>query len=455
MPLTSINPANGKKIQDFRPTSAPRIKAAVERSSRSFLGWRELAVPDRARHVANVAVLLRTEQESLAVLATSEMGKPIKQSRDEVEKCAAACDYYARQGPALLESFRPPEAPPQASVAFEPLGPLLAIMPWNFPYWQVFRAAVPALMAGNTVLLKHASNVCGCALAIEEIFRRAGLPSGVFQTLLIETRQIPGLIADSRIRAVTLTGSTSAGKRVGAAAGAALKPCVLELGGSDAYLVLGDADLELAAEVCAAARLINSGQSCIAAKRFILVERVRAQFERRFVERMAARLVGDPSQESTEVGPLARPDLRQELHAHVRQSVSRGAQLLLGGKIGKGPGNFYPPTVLTGVKKGMAAFDQELFGPVAAVVTVPHEEAAIAAANNSPFGLGAAVFTRDLARGEEIARERLDAGSTFVNAAVHSDVTLPFGGVKDSGFGRELGVWGARSFVNIKTVWVQ
>jgi len=455
MPFTSINPATGEKIQDYSKTSAPLLTAAVERSHQVFLGWRELAITDRAAHVARIGVTLRQEGDALAALATAEMGKPIAQSRGEIEKCAAACDYYARQGAGLLESFRPPEAPPQAQVAFEPLGPLLAIMPWNFPYWQVFRAAIPALLAGNTVLLKHASNVSGCALAIEEVIHRAGLPPGVFQTLLVDSSHIPGLIAHPRIRAVTLTGSTGAGKQVGAAAGAALKPCVLELGGSDAYLILGDADLGLAAEVCAGARLVNSGQSCVAAKRFIVVHRVREEFERLFTERMAARRVGDPTEENTEVGPLARPDLREELHTQVRKSLRQGARALLGGKVPTGPGNFYLPTVLTDVVKGMPAFDQELFGPVAAVVSVPDEEAAIAAANDSPFGLGAAVFTRDLARGEEIARERLEAGLTFVNASVRSDVTLPFGGVKDSGFGRELGVWGARSFVNVKTVWVQ
>lgn len=455
MPLISTNPATGEKIQEYPETNAKSTLAAVERSYRAFLGWQELALTERAQHLSRVAAVLREEQDRLAALATSEMGKPITQSRAEIEKCAGACDYYAQHGASLLEPFRPVEAPPQAQVAFEPLGPLLAIMPWNFPYWQVFRAAIPALLAGNTVLLKHASNVCGCALAAEDVFRQAGLPGGVFQTLLIDSDRVSDLIADPRIRGVTLTGSTGAGKKVGAAAGSALKPCVLELGGSDAYLILGDADLALAAEVCASARLVNSGQSCVAAKRFIVVERVRAAFERQFIKRMAAQRLGDPFDEKTDLGPLARPDLRDDLHAQVRRSVRRGAQLALGGKISRGPGNFYPATVLTGVEKGMAAFDEELFGPVAAVIRVPDEEAAISAANDSPFGLGAAVFTRDLARGEEIARERLEAGLTFVNTSVRSDVTLPFGGVKDSGFGRELGVWGARSFVNVKTVWVQ
>lgn len=455
MPLRSINPATGQKIHDFVETTPALTQKALERAYRSFLAWRELAISERARHIANVATVLRSERDALAALATSEMGKPITQARSEVEKCAVACEYYARNGAALLEANRPLEAPSQAQVAFEPLGPVLAIMPWNFPFWQVFRAAIPALVAGNTVLLKHASNVCGCALATEEVFRRAGLPVGTFQTLLVSSRQIQHLISNPHIRGVTLTGSTKAGKRVGAAAGAALKPCLLELGGSDAYLILGDADLGQAAEVCAAARLINSGQSCVAAKRFVVEERVRSKFERLFAERVRARRVGDPFDEKTEVGPLARPDLRDELHEQVKTSLRAGARALAGGKALPGAGNFYAPTVLTGVTKGMPAFDQELFGPVAAIVTVPDEEAAIAAANDSRFGLGAAVFTQDRERGEQIARERLEAGMTFVNAAVRSDVTLPFGGVKDSGFGRELGIWGIRSFVNTKTVWVQ
>lgn len=455
MPLQSINPATGQKIRDFAETKPKLVSSAVERSTRAFHAWRELAVEARAEHIAAIASALRNDRDALAALATSEMGKPITQSRGEVEKCAAACDYYARQGVAQLASLRSPASPATAKVAFEPLGPVLAIMPWNFPYWQVFRAAIPALLAGNTVLLKHASNVCGCALAAEEIIQRAGLPAGVFQTLLVGPDRIPELIADRRIRGVTLTGSTEAGKRVAAAAGAALKPCVLELGGSDPYLILHDADIPRAAEICAAARLVNSGQSCVAAKRFIVVERVRERFERAFAERVAARVVGDPFDEKTEIGPLARADLRDELHAQVRRSVRRGARILTGGKPLSGPGNFYAPTVLSGVKKGMAAADEELFGPVGAIIAVPDEETAITVANDSPFGLGAAVFTKDRERGEQIARERLDAGMTFVNASVRSDVTLPFGGIKESGFGRELGVWGLHSFVNIKTVWVE
>jgi succinate-semialdehyde dehydrogenase/glutarate-semialdehyde dehydrogenase len=327
-------------------------------------------------------------------------------------------------------------------------------MPWNFPFWQVFRAAAPALMAGNTMLLKHASNVSGCALALEQVFVEAGVPQGLFQTLLVSAREIPALIADPRIAGITLTGSTAAGRKVAELAGAALKPSVLELGGSDAYLVLADADLDQAAEICAKARLQNAGQSCICGKRFVVVESVRRAFEKKFVARMDAYPVGDPFDPTAKVGPLARHDLRDELHAQVTASVRRGARLLLGGKLPAGPGFFYPPTVLTDVRKGMPAYDEELFGPVAAIIPVRNEEAAIATANDSLYGLGAAIFTRDLRRARELAA-RVDAGSVFVNDFVRSDPALPFGGVKQSGFGRELGVWGLRSFVNIKTVRIE
>lgn len=455
MALRSINPATGQTIHQFPETSPAMTQAAVERAHRVYLGWRELAVTDRAAMMRQVAAVLRADRDTLAALATAEMGKPITQARAEVEKCATACDYYAKHGAALLEAERPVDAPACASVAYEPIGPVLAIMPWNFPFWQAFRAAIPALVAGNTVLLKHASNVCGCALAIEEVFRRAALPAGILQTVLLKSERISDLIADPRIRGVTLTGSTEAGRKVAAAAGAALKPCVLELGGSDAYLVFGDADLGLAAETCAAARLVNSGQSCVAAKRFIVVESVREQFEQQFIERMKARRVGDPLDEKTEVGPMARLDLRDEIHHQVERTLGEGAHLALGGKPLDWPGCFYPPTVLTEVDSGMTAFNEEIFGPVAAVISVPDEDAAVETANRSRYGLGAAVFTRDVARGEEVARERLEAGMTFVNTSVRSDVTLPFGGVKDSGFGRELGVWGIRSFVNTKTVWAE
>ena len=452
MPLISLNPATGRFLRRHRAQSARAAAAAAARAGTAFRAWRRLTFAARARHLRAVAGVLRGDLETHARLITAEMGKPITQARAEIEKCALVCDHYARHAAALLADERPPGAPANSFVTYQPLGPVLAVMPWNFPYWQVFRAAAPALMAGNTLLLKHASNVGGCARAIAGVFRRAGLPAGVFQTVLVGSDQVPALVRHPAVKAVTLTGSTEAGREVAALAGAALKPCVLELGGSDPYVILADADLDLAAEVCARARLVNSGQSCIAAKRFIVVRAVRAAFERRLVARIAARRVGPPEDPATEVGPMARADLRSALHRQVRRSVRLGAKLLLGGRPRPGPGWFYEPSVLTDVRPGMPAFDEEMFGPVAAIVPVADAEAALAAANDTPFGLGAAVFTRDRRRGRRIAAAGLDAGLVFVNDSVRSDPTLPFGGIKDSGYGRELGPFGIRAFVNIKTV---
>ena len=455
MPLLSINPATGELIHRFPATSPTRLDLALTRSATVFREWRATSLPSRTALAGRLAQTLQNERDTLAALITSEMGKPITQSRAEIDKCAAACTYYAAHGEVLLEPAAIVASKAPAHVVHEPLGPVLAIMPWNFPFWQVIRAAVPALLAGNTVLLKHASNVCGCALACEEVLRRAGFPVGAFQPLLIPSSRLSTIIRDDRVRGVTLTGSTEAGRKVAAVAAGVLKPCVLELGGSDPYLILGDADLDLAAEACAEARLLNSGQSCIAAKRFIVVEAVRAEFERRFVRSMAARQVGDPLDEATQVGPLAREDLRQTLQQQVQESVERGATVLLGGHVLDRSGFYFSATVLTSVAPGMPAFDDELFGPAAAIVHAPDEEAAIALANRSRFGLGAAVFTRDRKRGEEIARTRLDAGQVFVNTFVRSDPALPFGGMKESGYGRELGSWGMASFVNVKTLWVE
>jgi len=452
MPLISINPATGREIRRYREDSPRRQAAAVARAHAAFLEWRRLPLRSRARLLRAAARVLRRDADAHARLVTEEMGKPLAQARAEIEKCALACEYFARSGAAFLAPERPAGAPAGSLVSYQPLGVVLAVMPWNFPFWQVFRAAVPALLAGNTVLLKHAANVCGCARAIESVFRAAGFPAGAFQTLLAGSRHVPALIAHPLVRAVTLTGSTAAGRRVAALAGAALKKCVLELGGSDPYVILADADLELAAEVCARARLVNSGQSCIAAKRFVVVEAVRADFERRLVGRIAARRTGSPLDPGVEVGPLARADLRDELHAQVRASVRRGARVLLGGRPLPGPGWFYAPTVLSAVRPGMPAHDKELFGPVAAVVPARDEAAALAAANASPYGLGAAVFTRDRRRGLRIAINDLESGLAFVNEQVRSEPSLPFGGIKLSGFGRELGRHGIREFVNIKTI---
>jgi succinate-semialdehyde dehydrogenase/glutarate-semialdehyde dehydrogenase len=401
------------------------------------------------------ATILRARAGEFARLMGEEMGKPVRDGRGEAEKCAWVCDYYAEHA----ERFLAPEAVEtdarESFVTFQPLGVVLAVMPWNFPFWQVFRFAAPALMAGNTAVLKHASNVPGCALAIEDIFRQAGFPVNVFRSLLVGSSQVNSIIENPLVRAVTLTGSTPAGRAVAARASQMLKKSVLELGGSDPYIVLDDADLDLAAATCASSRLINSGQSCIAAKRFVVTEKNRAAFERRFVERMKSARMGDPLDEATQVGPQARVDLRDDLHRQVEQSMARGASLLLGGERPDGPGAFYPPTVLTGVGPGMPAYDEELFGPVAAIIPVAGEEEAIRVANDSVFGLGAAIFTRDIDRGRQLAAERIDAGTVVVNTFVRSDPRLPFGGVKESGYGRELSHYGIKEFVNIKTVYLE
>ncbi|KXU37671.1 succinate-semialdehyde dehydrogenase [Cephaloticoccus primus] len=452
MSLISINPATGQRIHIYGVHSSVQIEAALKQARAAFLGWRELAAEARAAAPRKLAHSLRKQGDDLAALITAEMGKPITQARAEIEKCARVCDYYARHGAGYLADEHPSGAPRQARVVYEPLGPILAIMPWNFPFWQVFRTAAPALMAGNTVLLKHAPNTSGCALAVEQVFEDAGLPRGVLQTLLISSETLTGLIGDPRVAAVSLTGSTEVGRAVAAAAGAALKPCVLELGGSDPYLVLEDADLDHAAQVCARARLINGGQSCISAKRFIVHEKVRADFQRRLVKYVRAHRVGDPLDPQTQVGPLARGDLRERLHAQVTRSVAMGARCLLGGESLSGPGFFYAPSVLTDVVKGMPAFDEELFGPVAVVIAARSAEEAVALANATPYGLGAAIFTGERARARDIV-PLLEEGMVFINEAVHSDPALPFGGVKQSGFGRELGRPGIHAFVNTKCVW--
>ncbi len=453
MSLISINPATGQRIHIYGPHSSIHIEAVLKKASEAFHAWRETSPSFRARQLRALARALRAQRDDLAELITAEVGKPITQSRAEIEKCAMVCDFYARHGADFIADEHPSGAPKNARITYDPLGTVLAIMPWNFPFWQVFRAAVPALMAGNTVILKHAANVSGCALAIEQTFTDARLPAGLFQTLLVTSQEVPALIADPRINAVTLTGSTGAGKNVAALAGAALKPCVLELGGSDPYLILEDADLDRAAEICASARLVNSGQSCVSAKRFIVVGKIRREFEKRFVARMATRHPGDPLDPKTLVGPLARHDLRDALHDQVQRSVRRGARLLLGGKPAKGPGWFYPPTVLTNVAAGMPAYDEELFGPVAAIIPVRDEAEAIRVANDSVYGLGAAIFSRNRRHARELAPQ-LEAGMVFINDFVRSDPTLPFGGIKQSGYGRELGVLGLRAFVNIKTLWI-
>ena len=454
MPITSVNPSTGKTMKTYEDMTSEHAAATIAKAHAAWQSWRAAPFATRGSLMKKAAGLLRQRNSDLARLMANEMGKPLAQGNAEVEKCAWVCDYYADHAEAHLSPDVIGTESTKSYVAFEPLGVVLAIMPWNFPLWQVFRFAAPALMAGNVGVLKHASNVPGCALAIESIFQDAGFPDNVFRTLLIGSTQVQAVIEHPLVRAVTLTGSTPAGKAVASQAGAVLKKTVLELGGSDAYIVLEDADVEAAATTCVNSRLINSGQSCVAAKRFIVLTPVLDAFTSRFVALMKSKKVGDPMAEGTDVGPQARHDLRDSLHRQVRTSIERGASLLLGGDVPPGDGAFYPPTVLAGVKPGMPAYDEELFGPVAAIIEAKDEDDAVRIANDTVFGLGGAVFTRDLARGERVAR-RLEAGATFVNTLVASDPRLPFGGIKESGYGRELGTYGIKEFVNIKTVVVK
>ncbi|CAN5263776.1 NAD-dependent succinate-semialdehyde dehydrogenase [soil metagenome] len=455
MAFDVTNPVTGAVVRSYDEMSPVEAGAIVARAQATHREWRRTPFAERAEPMRRAATILRERADEWGRLMAEEMGKPVTQGRAEAEKCAWVCDYYASNAERFLAHEEIDTDARKSFVAFQPLGVILAVMPWNFPFWQVIRFAAPALMAGNAAVLKHASNVPGCALAIEAIFREAGFPEDLFRTLLVGTDQVGTLIENPLVRAVTLTGSGAAGRAVAGKAGEMLKKTVLELGGSDPYVVLEDADLGQAVETCVKSRLINSGQSCIAAKRFVVVEPLRADFEAAFVERMRAAKVGDPLEEGTEVGPLARRNLRDDLHHQVEASIARGARLLLGGEVPNGVGAYYPPTVLSGVEPGMPAYDEELFGPVAAIISVADELEAVRVANDSAFGLGAAVFTRDTARGERIAERELEAGACFVNDFVRSDPRLPFGGVKESGYGRELSAFGIREFVNIKSVYVR
>jgi succinate-semialdehyde dehydrogenase / glutarate-semialdehyde dehydrogenase len=453
MNIQSINPATGEVLENFQEMSTSEIDQILEAAETTFREWRKRPFADRAQRMREGARILRDRKEKYARTMSLEMGKPIVQGEAEAEKCAWACDYYAEHAEAFLAE-QPRETDASRSyIRFDPLGPVLAIMPWNFPFWQVFRFAAPALMAGNAGILKHASNVPRCALQIEEVFREAGFPENLFRAVLVGSQKVAGIIADPRIRAATLTGSDSAGSKVAEQAGREIKKTVLELGGSDPFIVLEDADVQKAAKTAADARLINSGQSCIAAKRFIVVEKVANAFLDIFVAEMRSRRMGDPLDRDTQVGPQARHDLRESLHRQVEESVKRGAKLLLGGRIPEGPGAFYPPTLLDSVNKGMPAFDEETFGPVAAVIRAQDETDAIRLANDSQFGLGASLWTQDRQRVERLVRE-IEAGCVFVNELVKSDPRLSFGGVKRSGYGRELSEYGIREFMNIKSVWI-
>ncbi len=454
MAIQAINPATGETLKTYQEMTPAAVQEIVGKAHVAFLGWRRTTFSHRVGLMRKAAEILRSHAAEYARLMAQEMGKPLRDGIAEANKSALGCDFYAEHAERFLAREPVATEARKSFVAFNPLGVVLAVMPWNFPFWQVFRFAAPALMAGNAAVLKHSSNVPGCALMIEEVFTRAGFPEHLFRTLLIGSRQVDAVIENPFIRAVTLTGSGPAGRAVARKAGEMLKKTVLELGGSDPYLVLEDADLELAAAVSTRGRLVNSGQSCIAAKRFIVVEKVVKEFETLFVKRMSAAKMGDPLSEETEVGPQAAHDLRDALHRQVEASIAKGARCLLGGKIPNHPGAYYPPTVLTNVAKGMVAYEEELFGPVAAVIPVKDEAEAIATANDSVFGLGGAVITRDLERGERIAAELIESGCVFVNEPVRSDPRLPFGGVKESGYGRELAAYGIREFVNIKTVYV-
>ncbi|HEX6901963.1 MAG TPA: NAD-dependent succinate-semialdehyde dehydrogenase [Thermoanaerobaculia bacterium] len=452
--MKAVNPATGEVLREYPEHDDQELQRKLEQAEEAFASWRKVPFAERSRLMSRAADLLRERCDEYGRLMTEEMGKPIAASESEIDKCAWVCDFYAEHAERFLAPENVATDATRSGVRYDPIGPVLAIMPWNFPFWQHFRFAAPALMAGNVGLLKHAANVPGSALAIEEVFRDAGFPEGCMTTLLVPSPRVKGLISHPAVRAVTLTGSDRAGMEVAAEAGRCLKKTVLELGGSDPFIVLADADPAEIARQAARARTINSGQSCIAAKRFIVEEEIADEFESEFVRRMEELKVGDPMDRATEVGPMARQDLLDDLDDQVRRTVAAGAQLRTGGHRLDGQGWFYAPTVLTGVEPGMPAFDEETFGPVAAVIRARDAEHAVELANRSQFGLGASVWTGDPARGEALAAD-IDAGCVFVNGIVKSDPRLPFGGVKHSGYGRELAEVGIREFVNIKTVWVK
>ena len=453
--LQTVNPATGEPGKSYEPHSLAHALSAAAAARSAQLEWRRTALDQRAAIIRRAGQILRSRHDELAQLMTDEMGKTLDDGRAEVEKCAFHCDWFADHGEEYLRHEPADIGGGEAFVTFNPLGVILAVMPWNFPLWQVFRAAVPALMAGNAMLLKHASNVPGCALAIEEVLHAAGVPKALFRTLLLPSSDVETLIKDDNVAAVTLTGSVPAGRSVATAAGSVLKKCVLELGGSDAYIVLEDADANAAAKVAATARMVNGGQSCIAGKRFIVVRPIVERFERALVEAMRGYEMGDPTREGTRLGPMVSVKARDEIHHQVEESIAKGARLLLGGKVPDRAGAWYPATVLTDVGPGQAAYDEEVFGPVAAIIAAEDEANAIRIANASEFGLGSGILTSDLDRGRRIAAEELEAGMSFVNENVRSDPRTPFGGVKHSGYGRECGIFGIREFVNIKTVHVK
>lgn len=449
---TSINPVTGDKICDYPVHTPQEVQQAIAQGHAAFLQWKRVPLEQRAEYLRKVAAALLAKKEVYGKLIAEEMGKPFKEAVTEIEKCAACANYFADNGPAFLADQQIKTEYRKSYVAFRPLGIILAIMPWNFPFWQVFRFALPSLMAGNVGLLKHASNTPGCALAIQSVFEDAGLPEHVFQSLLLPNERIEEVISDPRVAAVTLTGSTAAGKSVASLAGKYLKKTVLELGGSDPYLILEDANIEHAIKTCGSSRLLNCGQSCISAKRLIVAASLKEQFEQGLVAFFKQQVMGDPLDAKVTQGPMSRVDLRDGLHKQVQKTVAAGARCLLGGEVPAGKGAFYPLTVLSDVKKGMVAYEEEIFGPVAVIIPAKDEADAVRIANDTVYGLGGAVFTQDLARGERIALEQVESGACFVNMMVRSDQRLPFGGVKESGYGRELSSFGIHEFVNIKSI---
>ncbi len=454
MSLKSINPYTGKIIKTYSEYSESKIKAIINQTQAAWYKLLETSFKQRSVWMNNLAKSLLNEKEQLARLMAEEVGKPLKDGIAEIEKCAAVCKYYAENTESFLQDEMVETEATKSYISYQPLGIVLAIMPWNFPFWQVFRFLAPALMAGNAGLLKHASNTTGCALAIENMVLKSGFPENCFRALIVSGSKLEKTITNPLIKAITLTGSTEAGKKVAATSGSLIKKTVLELGGSDPYIILKDADLELAAETCVNSRLINNGQSCIAAKRFIVEKEVAKEFTQLVKAKMEKRTFGNPLDRKFDLGTMAREDLRNSLHGQVLESVKQGAKCILGGYIPEGKGAFYPPTILTNVKKGMLAYEEEIFGPVATIITVKSEEEAIKIANDTSFGLGGAIFTQDIKKGEKIAREKLQAGSCFVNSLVKSDPRLPFGGINESGYGRELSYHGIKEFVNIKTVYI-
>jgi len=455
MNLISINPTNNKILESHKEISKNSINQIINSSYNTYLEWRNKSISYRSKKMKNLAKLLKQRKEELGALMTQEMGKPINQSIAEAEKCAWVCEYYADNAGQFLSKKEISTDSKKSFISFQPIGLVLAIMPWNFPFWQVFRFASPTLMAGNVGILKHASNVQGCAKEIEKLFLEAGFPDNAFSNLVIGSNKVSNVINNPLVKAVTLTGSTPAGKSVASLAGSLLKKTVLELGGNDPYIILEDADLNNAAESCIAGRMLNTGQSCIAAKRFIVVKSRLNDFTDKVEQKINNMKMGDPLDSTIDIGPMVNTDARDELHQQVLMSIEKGAILRSGGNIPEIEGSFYPPTLLTNVRPGMSAFDDELFGPVAVIISAEDEDHAIELANKTNYGLGAAIFTRDLDKGEKIAINELEAGSCSVNDFVKSDPRLPFGGIKESGYGRELSEYGILEFVNIKSVVIQ